>query len=245
MASSNNNAALRKRQQIDSSKRTMFIVVAVTAFASGIALVVAFFLVQQILFHGKVISAKQETINTIKANIQTADELKDNVRALDTNQALNSVKLNDDSSALQSILDALPSEANTDALGASLQVRFVGTIEDLRIENLIVDTVDEEEAPASEGTASAAEDGENSQSSEEGEEGTGPSGPYIGFSMNVSGSAAGLKELLTKLERSIRVVEFDSIEVEAGDNRLVMKLSGRAYYQPAQTVELGEKVVKP
>ena len=56
----NKEVALRKRQQIDSSKRTMFIVVAVVALVSGIALVVSFFLVQQILFHGKVISAKQK-----------------------------------------------------------------------------------------------------------------------------------------------------------------------------------------
>ena len=61
----NKEVAIRKRQQIDSSKRTMFIAVAVVALISGIALVVSFFLVQQIIFHGKIIAEKQDTLNTI------------------------------------------------------------------------------------------------------------------------------------------------------------------------------------
>ena len=71
----NNDVALRKRQQIDSSKRTMFIFVASAAFASGIALVVSFFLVQQIWFHGRVISEKQKTVSTISANLAAVDDL--------------------------------------------------------------------------------------------------------------------------------------------------------------------------
>lgn len=218
-----NDATLRKRQQIDSSKRTMFIAVAVTAFASGIALVVSFFLVQQIMFHAKVVGAKQETVSTIRHNIETATELENNIRVLDTNQALNSVKINDESNALQVILDALPAEANADALGASLQIRFAGSVEGLTVENLAVDTTGQ---------------GEYSDEEES-------SGSSIGFTMSVSGSAAGLKELLTRFEQSIRVIDLTAVEVQAGSDRLMMNLSGRAYYEPAQTVELETKVVKP
>ncbi len=88
MGSGDKDVALRKRQQIDSSKRTMFIFVAVAAFVSGIALVVSFFLVQQIWFQGRVISQKQATVNTINANLKAVDGLKDNIRLLDTNEAL-------------------------------------------------------------------------------------------------------------------------------------------------------------
>ena len=73
-------------------------------------------MVQQIIFHGKIVAAKQETIDTIKSNIAVIDELKDNVRVLDTNEALNSVRSSEGSTALQVILDALPSESNADAL---------------------------------------------------------------------------------------------------------------------------------
>lgn len=220
----NNDVAMRKRQQIDSSKRTMFIAVAIAAFASGIALVVAFFLAQQIWFHGTVIAEKQSTLDTINKNLAVIDDLEGNVRALSANEALNSAKVSDESSALQVILDALPAEANSDALGASLQVRFAGTVEGLTIESLSVDTT--------------TGDATSSSSSSD-------SGSSIGFRMSVSGSADGLKELLMKFERSIRVIELTSVEVQAGGQGLTMDVVGRAHYEPAQTVELETKVVKP
>lgn len=223
----NNDVAMRKRQQIDSSKRTMFIAVAIAAFASGIALVVAFFLAQQIWFHGTVIAEKQSTLDTINKNLAVIDDLEGNVRALSANEALNSAKVSDESSALQVILDALPAEANSDALGASLQVRFAGTVEGLTIESLSVDTT----------TGDATGSSSSSSSSD--------SGSSIGFRMSVSGTADGLKELLMKFERSIRVIELTSVEVQAGGQGLTMDVVGRAYYEPAQTVELETKVVKP
>ena len=64
----NKDVAIRKRQQIDSSKKTMFLFVAGAAFVSGVAIVVSFFLVRQILFHGAVVLAKQDTINTLENN---------------------------------------------------------------------------------------------------------------------------------------------------------------------------------
>lgn len=217
----NNDVAMRKRQQIDSSKRTMFIAVAIAAFASGIALVVAFFLAQQIWFHGTVIAEKQSTLDTINKNLAVIDDLEGNVRALSANEALNSAKVSDESSALQVILDALPAEANSDALGASLQVRFAGTVGGLTIESLSVDTAT--------GDTTSSDSG----------------GSSIGFRMSVSGTADGLKELLMKFERSIRVIELTSVEVQAGGQGLTMDVVGRAYYEPAQTVELETKVVKP
>lgn len=232
----NNDAALRKRQQIDSSKRTMFIAVAVVAFVSGVALVVSFFLVQQIILHGRVISEKQKTVNTIAANIAAVEDLKDSIRVLDTNEALMSARSSEDSSALQVVLDALPTEANTDALGASLQVRFVGAVDGLTLESLFIEDQGVTDA-------SGAEAEEATVADEGGEE---ADGDGIGFTMTVSGPAESLKALLARFERSIRVIKVDSIEIEAGtDGRLTMNLSGRAYYQPAKIVQLGEKVVKP
>ena len=222
----NKEVALRKRQQIDSSKRTMFIVVAVVALVSGIALVVSFFLVQQILFHGKVISAKQSTLDTIKSNIAVVDDLKNNVRVLDTNTALNSVRTSEESSALQVILDALPAESNADALGASLQIRFAGEVSGLKVDSLVVTPTDIENS-----SSNSADLDSNTSS--------------IGFTMSVSGSADMLKEFLTRLERSIRVIEITSVDIRTGSDGLTMNLVGQAYYEPGRNIELGTKVVKP
>ena len=43
----------------------------------------------------------------------------------------------------------------------------------------------------------------------------------------------------------IRVIRIDSLDIEAGKEKLTMKIVGRAYYQPAQEVKLDKKVVKP
>lgn len=241
----NKEVAIRKRQQIDSSRRTMFLFVAGAAFVAGIALVVSYFLAQQIWFHTKIINAKQSTISTIKQNIDMVDELKENVRVLDTNQALNSAKVKDGNSALQVILDALPAEANADALGASLQVKFVEPVGGLKVESMTVESAaltgegenPEEETEEVEDEAATTEEGEDAEAVTE--------SPSIAFQMSVSGSAAGLKQFLTRLERSIRVVKLDSIEVQAGDGRQTMNIIGRAYYEPARVIELGTEVIKP
>ncbi len=222
----NKEVAIRKRQQIDSSKRTMFIAVAVVALISGIALVVSFFLVQQIIFHGKIIAEKQDTLNTINSNINTIDSLKDNVRLLETNTALNAVKSSQESSALQVILDALPAEANADALGASLQIRFAGEVSGLKIDNLQVVVPDENSTSTS-------------------MENVDTSGNTVSFNMSVSGSADMLKAFLVRLERSIRVIEITSVDIQSGSGDLTMNLVGKAYYEPARKIELETKVVKP
>lgn len=220
MPSDNKEVAIRKRQQIDSSKKTMFLFVASAAFVSGIAVVVSIFLIQQIVFHSKVIIEKQTTISRLDKNIENVNKLKDNVRVLETDAALNSVKSSDESSALQTILDALPDTANADALGASVKSRFIDTVDGITINNLMVSPVNNEE------TGEAAADA-------------------VTFSLEVMGDGNKLKELLTKFERSIRVIELSSFEVRSGDNHLSLVIQGRAFYEPAQVVQLQKKVVKP
>lgn len=220
MPGDNKEVAIRKRQQIDSSKKTMFLFVASAAFLSGIAVVVSIFLIQQIVFHSKVIIEKQTTISRLDKNIENVNKLKDNVRVLETDAALNSVKSSDESSALQTILDALPDTANADALGASVKSRFIDTVDGITINSLMVSPVNNEE------TGEAAADA-------------------VTFSLEVMGDGNKLKELLTKFERSIRVIELSSFEVRSGDNHLSLVIQGRAFYEPAQVVQLQKKVVKP
>lgn len=216
------DAAIRKRQQIDSSKRTMFISVAVAALVVGAGAVVAYFLAQQILFNMRVYGEKQATLTTVKNNISAIDELKKNLRVLDTNSALKSVQTSGETTAVQVILDALPSEANADALGASLQTKFVGMVNGLSVESLQVEVAEDEDSS-----------------------GTDITSPSINFTMTVSGSASGLKELLTRFEKSIRVIDMTRIDIQSNSDRLTMTVQGKAFYEPARVIELDTKVVKP
>lgn len=222
------DVAIRKRQQIDSSRKTMFLFVASAAFLAGIALVVSIFLLQQILFHSKIIIEKQATISQLDKNLGAVDELKKNVRVLDTNSALNSVKSSDESNALQTILDALPDNPNADAFGASLKNKFIDTIDGLTINSL-----------------SVAKPDENDESSSGAETASAVSEHTIAFSLDVSGPADKLRELLTKFESSIRVIELQSFEIHTSEDKLSLVIRGVVYYEPAQTVKLEKKVIKP
>lgn len=222
MATDNKGVAIRKRQQIDSSKKTMFIFVASAAFLAGIALVVSIFLIQQIVFHSKIIIEKQSTISRLDKNLKTIDELKKNIRVLDTNTALNSIKSSDESNALQTILDAIPDNPNADAFGASLKNKFIDTTTGVTIQSLSV--------------SQAGSGGESS--------GSAPANT-VSFTMEVSGPADRLKELLTKFESSIRVIDLKALEIQRNEDRLSLVVRGVAYYEPAQTVQLENKVVKP
>ena len=116
----------------------------------------------------------------------------------------------------------MPDNANADALGASLKNKFIDTTTGVTIQNLTV--------------AQSGSDSEGSESTSEN---------AIPFTMEVSGPAEKLKELLTKLEASIRVIDLKTVEIQRNEDRLSLVVRGVAYYEPAQTIQLENKVVKP
>jgi len=131
-------AAIRKRTQIAKANHMMFIWVAVVSVVVGFALVISIFLGQMLLFNEKVLAEKNKTIATLKKDNSNISELKAQVRILDTNQALIDAKSKPDDQAIQVILDALPSQPNSEALGASLQYKLLNNI---TIDSLQVDSV--------------------------------------------------------------------------------------------------------
>ena len=108
---------MKKRQVIANSNRTMFIWIALASAIVGVCLVVGYFMVQQIMFRGRVAARAEETVTILRKNNASAKSLIENVRVLGTDSALNSIKARPDDRALQVVLDALPADLNTLALG--------------------------------------------------------------------------------------------------------------------------------
>ncbi|HWV31941.1 MAG TPA: hypothetical protein VN038_19915 [Dyadobacter sp.] len=228
------DTALRKRQQIANANRMMFIWVAAVSAVVGIAIVASLFLLQKAWFNEKVLAEKSKTAATLTKNNEVINDLKDQVRVLNTNQALKDSMAPNDDQPVQAVLDALPSEANSSALGSSLQEKFLNE-PGLTIESLNVDPVAgvENKGDTNVQDASAAASTGNNQ---------------ITFRFSVStdaGNASGLKNLLQKLERSIRAIDLTSLTIERQGARLLLSVDGHAYYEPAKTVELKDKTVKP
>jgi len=113
--------AMKKRQVIANSNKTMFLWIAIMSAVVGICAVVAYFLFQQIVYKSSVTAELDDTSRILKESTTNAQTLIQNVQVLETNQALNTAKAQPDEKALQVILDALPADANTLALGSSLQ----------------------------------------------------------------------------------------------------------------------------
>lgn len=223
-----NDAALRKRTQIAKANRTMLLWIAAASVVVGAAIVVSIFLAQKLMYNEKVLSEKQTTVSTLEHNNSVIPDLQNEIRVLDTNEALASVKANEDDQAIQVILDALPSEANSLALGASLQNKLLAGIPGLTLESLQVDPVVGVETLTSESPSSSA-----------------TSDNAITFQFVVTGNETALRQVLQNLERSIRTIQVTSLKIEMQSKGPVMTVQAQAYYEPAKTIELEDKVVKP
>ncbi|MBP6038062.1 MAG: hypothetical protein KA604_01875 [Candidatus Saccharimonas sp.] len=220
-------AGMKKRQIIANSNRTMFFWVAGMSAIIGICAVLALFLAQQLAFKTKVTIELDKTLATINQNNKVSTALLDNIRARSTDSGLNAVKAQPEDQALQVILDALPADQNTLALGSSLQQKLLTGVNGIKIESMNVEqatSVDPSQAstPTSETV------------------------PQMKFSFSVSSNDPNsLKDLLVRLEKSIRVIDIDNIILNSGSSSYTMNVVAHAYYQPAVQIELGTKQCTP
>ena len=224
-------AALRKRTQIAKANRTMFLWVACVSVVFGVALVAAIFLTQMLLFNERVLQEKNRTIATLKLDNSNISDLETQIRVLDTNQALIDSKAKSSDQAVQVILDALPSEANSLALGASLQNKLLADIPGLELTSLQVNPVVGVESLSDDSVVEASSDSSDTTNE-------------ITFSFSVSGDETALKKALTNLESSIRTIDITSFKIENQGSNRILTAQARAFYEPARVVELKDITVK-
>lgn len=221
------NVALRKRTQIAKANRTMFMWVAGVSVIFGVAFVGATFLTQMLFYNEKVIAEKNRTVSTLATDNNNVTALEAQVRVLDTNQALIDSKSKPDDQAIQVILDALPSDANSLALGASLQNKLLVGVPGIELTSLQVDPV-----------AGVESLGNGESVAESTSQGT------IAFRFSVTGSDIALKQILQNLEKSIRTIDVTSIQIESQGAVQTLSVEAQAYYEPARVVQLRDITVK-
>lgn len=232
---------VRKRQQITQANRTMFMWVAAASVVVGVALVATIFMAQKAWFNERVLSEKMKTSSTLSKNLSVVNDLKDQVRLMNTNQALHDAIAPGETQPIQVVLDALPSDANSSALGASLDKKLINDPA-LRIDTLLVDPVAGVESDDSISGASAAATSTSTSSS------SSVSSHVIHFTLTVSAESSNvnaLRAMLQRFERSIRAIDINKLTVEGQGTRVAMTVDANAFYEPAKTVELKTKVVKP
>lgn len=226
-----NDVAIRKRTQIAQANKTMFIWIAVASALVGSALVVSYFLAQKAVFNEKVLFEKNTTVSNLDNNVKVTPALQSEIQVLDTNQALIGNKANENDQAVQVILDALPSEGNSLALGASLQNKLLAGIPGIdSVESLQVDPIAGVESLNTTDVVDAS---------------TAAGANEISFRLVVKGNQDAIKMVLQNFEHSIRLITINSLQIETQANGQLLTIQAKAYYEPAKTIGLQTKVVKP
>lgn len=220
---SNGLTAVRKRQQIQTANKTMFLWIAGAAVALAMAVVGGQLLVRESLFNGKIISEKGKTLETLDDNIAAVEGLKTEVNKLTANSDLSRLKTADNDTALQVIIDALPTADDRTALGASLQQVILAR------SGVTIDSISVTESGVQEEVIT----GDASTPSE------------ITFSFTIIGDYDRIRSALRDIERSIRPINIENIEVQGTAQSLQATISAKTYYLPPKTVQLGSKEVQP
>jgi hypothetical protein len=230
-----NNVALRKRAQIAKANRAMFLWIAVSSVIVGASIVVSVFLFQDLVYNQKVINKKNETVGILEKNNKAVPDLQAAVRVLDTSTALASVKANPTDQTLQVVLDALPADANSLALGASLQNKLLANIPGLRLTSLQVTPVSGVET----GVSDAVDTTVTTTATE-----TQDAVP-IDFQFTVTGNQAALKQVLVNMQKSLRIIDIRNLTISAADGgELTLLVNGRSFYVPAKEVTLTKETVE-
>lgn len=217
---------VRKQSLINQTKKTVFMWVIGASALTGAAIVVMILLVQTLIYNEKVLSEKSKANRQVEESIEQAKKLKGSIRTLNANEELRMVRASEGAQALQSVLDALPADANRLAMGASLQDKLLKDIPGVAVESVSLADTGEVEGAAEEESVIDAE---------------AKSQP---FNVSLSGSAEDLRIALERLERSIRAVDVVSLSAVTTDDRLTIQVSGTMSYLPPMQIQQTEKKVE-
>lgn len=223
---------LKKRQQIAQANKTIFIWTAVAAVAVSFCAVALQFLIREGMFNQKIINAKSATNRTLEANLTTADQLKSNVEALLANTDLAVVRTENTDNNLEVILDALPTDGDATSFATSLQTKVL-------VQSHASVTALSTKGQFS-GDGSSSDSGDSAASSS-----LSTTATALPFSAQIGGNYQEIKNTLVDVSRTIRPINITSLEIKGKDANLDVVIGGDTYYQPAATVSLGSKEIKP
>ena len=212
------------------ANRTVFVWVVIASIVVGMCGVFTEFMVRQLMFNNKIIAAKSETNDIVKKNITAYEGLKSEIEKLYLNDSLVSLKKSQDTTALQVVIDALPTEDNKAAFAASMQLEVLAPTQ-VRLDGF---------------TISSAQDSTSQVAVAAGTTTTLPLGvEAVGFSFSINGRYQQIIDAIKNMERSIRPMDIQSVKFEGDDANMKANITAVTYFQPATQANLQEGVIKP
>lgn len=220
---------VKKRQQIAGTRKEVLVWVAIASAVVVICLVVGMNIFQRIQYQMKVNTEISKTTKTMEANVKAIDGLIKNVNDLRANRLLTAPGLKaDDSTVFQVVIDALPTENDSVSLSSSLQNKILNR-SGVTIEQISVD---------GESSSSSNDDDEVTTSNVEF-----PVAQPINFRISIVGTYESIKQTLADIERTIRPIIINSLEISGTDDRLTATIQATTYYSSNVNFQVGEKEV--
>lgn len=218
---------IKKREKIQQANKTMFLWVVVASAAVAICLVLAQFLIRQMIFNQKVISVKGQTNKTLVTNKQTFETIKSGVDKLISNNSLSSLKVAQTDTALQVVIDALPTSDDRAALATSLQQVVLSR------SGAVIDSISVTDESSILPAGTVVETADSSTPQE------------IKFNFVLVGNYSQIGQTIADMERSIRPFSIDRLQIEGNGSQLRASVSAKTFYLPAKTMNVKTEALKP
>ncbi|HSH18084.1 MAG TPA: type 4a pilus biogenesis protein PilO [Candidatus Saccharimonadales bacterium] len=216
-----------KRVGIDKTNSRILAIVGGAAFLVVFFLVASIALFQQMMYQNRVISVKKKAVSQLEQNVQASQDLMSAYQAF-VSTPQNIIGGNpegtgpQDGSNAKLVLDALPSSYDFPALTTSIEKLLID--QKVKIQG-ITGTDDAVNQQATVATGS-------------------PEPIEMPFEVTVGGDFQAIQGVIRALERSIRPVQVQTVDVTGDRQDLTMKLTAKTYYQPEKTLNITKKVVK-
>jgi Tfp pilus assembly protein PilO len=216
-----------KRIGVDKTNARTVVITAGASFLVVFFLVASFSLFSQLRYQNRIIGAKKKAVTLLKANVKASDSLVASYKTFAI-QPQNFIGGNadgqggQDGSNAKITLDALPSKYDFPALTASLEK--IATDQRVSIQDI---TGNDDEV------SQLANQSSNS-----------PQPVEIPFEIKLSGDYAAIQRFVVALERSIRPIQIQTMQVTGDPQTLTLHLTAKTFYQPEKTLNIRTTVVK-
>jgi Tfp pilus assembly protein PilO len=173
-----------------------------------------------------VISAKKKALTQLQQDISSTKELVSRYQAFVTGP-INVLGGNpagaggQDGDNAKIILDALPSKYDFPALVTSLEKIF----KDQGVQIESIGGTDDQIAQADSSSST-------------------PQPVPVPFQFSVSGNYDEIKKVVTALERSIRPMQIQTMQLTGNEKKMTLTVSAQTYYQPEKNLKIRTEVVR-
>jgi len=217
-----------KRLAVTNANAQMVIIIAIASFVTVFSLMASKAVLSQNQYNARVTTAKEKAHNQLQANIETFNDLQKSYTAFNSTATNviggNTIGTGDNDGDNSKItLDALPSTYDFPALTSSLEKIF-------KDRNLSVSNIT--------GTDDQVAQQANSSSPT-------PQPVEIPFTFTINNANyTSVNQVIETLQKSIRPVQIDTLEVSGEANSMNVTVTAHTYYQPAKSLTITKKVIK-